>query len=119
MTKTSHTAAPWHVDFVDSDLVYSANGLRVAVTYCEGQDRDMPLKQVKANASLIAAAPDLLAALIRLADETERRAGCPKPLIAEARAAIVKAQRRNHHYKCKQCGCVHHADFIPHEVADA
>ena len=44
--------------------------------------------------SHVAATSDLFATLTRLADETERRAGCPKRFIAEARAAIAKANAR-------------------------
>jgi hypothetical protein len=44
--------------------------------------------------SHVAATSDLFATLTRLADETERRAGCPKRFIAEARAAIAQANAR-------------------------
>jgi hypothetical protein len=119
MTKTLHTAAPWHVDFVDTDMVYAANGLRVATTYCDGQDDEMPWEEVEANASLVAAAPELLEALEFIAADIDEGVKDKAAWQRVARRAIAKAKRLDHHYNCDQCGCVHHVDFIGHDKADA
>jgi len=118
MTKSLHTAAPWQVDFVDTDMVYAANGLRVATTHCDGQDDETPWAEPEANASLVAAAPELLEAL----EDVEcnlARCDLDDDTCAKIRAAITKAKRLDHHYKCRQCGCTHHVDFIGHDKADA
>ena len=61
-TRPSHSQGPWHVDQGDEGFIYSASGLRVADCYCVGQEA-MSAREFPANAHLIAAAPDLLAAL--------------------------------------------------------
>jgi len=97
--KPTHTPGPWEVDTIcNTDMVYAANGLRVATTYCEGQDEDMPWEEVEANARLVAAAPDLLAGLeaaeaiisglMAEFDEDENDV----PSIIGIRAAIAKAK---------------------------
>lgn len=58
----SHTPGPWKVD--DSHLVFaSVLGEYVANTLVEEHLDLVPREQVEANARLISAAPDLLAAL--------------------------------------------------------
>ena len=69
----------WHVDM-------PSRGYSVVVSRGE-EDWDMPVEEVQANARLIAAAPDLLAALERIA-WTE----CGAFSVQIARDAIVKAK---------------------------
>ena len=90
MTKVKHTPGPWHISSDDPLAVRAEDGdgddweVANAVDYC-----GFPEIQSKANARLIAAAPDLLAALERLAES-------PMFLAieghAEATAAIAKAK---------------------------
>jgi len=61
MTQPAHTPGPWYVDSCDDDLVFSANGLHIATVGNEHQP-DQSAEEITANARLIAAAPDLLAA---------------------------------------------------------
>ncbi|MGA4640578.1 hypothetical protein ACQKC8_12485 [Stutzerimonas stutzeri] len=67
-----------------------------ACTNADGEDEDMPVTEVMANAQLIAAAPDLLEALemiVAEADSYTARTG--KPIynwLDQARAAIAKAR---------------------------
>lgn len=94
-----HTPGPWEAckvgDYGDYDgqcLVVLGDDMRVAVTL--GSD-----KTAKANASLIAAAPDLLDALREIADDYAGRFDMASPstnpgmkyVVSQARAAIAKA----------------------------
>ncbi len=92
-TQTTHTPGPWRLD---NSAEYTEQGV-----FGIEQDEEQIIAAVfvdnlpitgPANARLIAAAPDLLAALIRLTCEAERRAGVPKAEIAAARATIYKAE---------------------------
>ena len=68
MSKTSHTPGPWPIkptgDFkrivIGDGLVDGPGGYEVAEVYSDDCDRD----EAMANAHLIAAAPDLYAALV-------------------------------------------------------
>ncbi len=88
---TTHTPGPWKWDF---DLLGPDEKpiLEIGMGYDGQWGGESPND---ANARLIAAAPDLLAALKKLADhfEAEMRAhnGIP-PLLFNARAAIAKAE---------------------------
>ena len=68
----------WHVDMPNRTL---------SVSVSRHETDDMPVEEVQANARLIAAAPDLLAALERIA-WTE----CGAFSVQIARDAIVKAK---------------------------
>ena len=57
----AHTPGPWHVGG-NGTVVYASDGWAVTVTTMV-HVRDNTLELAKANAALIAAAPDLLAAL--------------------------------------------------------
>jgi hypothetical protein len=82
MTDTKHTPGTWHSNVT---AIWSGEKI-IAVAY--GDDPDCkPDGRMKANARLIAAAPDLLNALTVLADVAERK-GIP---CDAARAAIAKA----------------------------
>ena len=56
---TQHTPGPWYVGLREDQTIFTQN-LRVASVEC-------PRKEWKANARLIAAAPDMLAALQAIA----------------------------------------------------
>lgn len=77
-----HTPGPWIADDV---FVGAKNAEHYHVT-CRGD-------HAEADAALIAAAPDLMAALQDLADAVERFTASPQdwPELAAARAAIIKA----------------------------
>jgi hypothetical protein len=94
-----HTSGPWMVQPIKGSFqvpfhILSEDGKPVA--YCEGQqlrpDRTS-VGEARANASLIAAAPDLLAALIRMRDEFNSYADCPSKCDAVSMAfqAVEKA----------------------------
>lgn len=83
MTNTTHTPGPW--DWQDGRLIGDINGEGVAV-----------LLDMAANARLIAAAPELLAALEKVQDWL---AGCStiETVRKEVRAAIAKAKGEQDH----------------------
>lgn len=66
-----HTRGPWHVNpkapesYYDDVSVLRHDGLVVAIVYCNG---DISPEEVKANARLIAAAPEHLRALKQIAE---------------------------------------------------
>ncbi len=80
--QTKHTPGPWHI----------ANGVQIR------SNRDQIAKiwmmrdgEGRANARLMAAGPDLLEALIELADCGAEAWGEDRPCVKWARAAIAKA----------------------------
>lgn len=87
---SKHTPGPWHAGRgQQSTIVYDAEGWGVAsATVFHG--RTEPETSI-ANASLIAAAPDLLAALELVLDDPQSLDGRPRTYEA-ARAAIAKAK---------------------------
>lgn len=81
MAEISHSSGPWSVDGpVHSIIVYAADGSRVCFMTSDGP--------AEANAHLIAAAPDLLAAL------KHARANMPHPDMM-VDLAIAKAEGRS------------------------
>ena len=87
---TNHTPGPWRTGTKILDAVFAGDRpiCGPAYTMCKDDER-------MANARLIAAAPDLLAALegaIRLIDETW--AGCERPELIAARATLAKARAK-------------------------
>lgn len=107
---TKHTPGPWHVDGVHSEALHDicmtnpppAEGSPVvlaSVEYDEDRGTCPTLAEANANARLIAAAPDLLAAAMQLIEGAEsenwdryRGTDEPRTGIAELRAAIAKAR---------------------------
>ena len=96
-----HTPRPWTVDYTDDHLRLYAGDLLIAEV--EGSTehievRGLDEETTQANAWLIAAAPDLLAALERiLAVETLNlftQRGEDAKVVEQARAAIGKATDR-------------------------
>ncbi|WON88696.1 hypothetical protein [Delftia sp. UGAL515B_04] len=83
------TPGPWKVSFSRFSRVTAENGALIAK--CEKLDS---LTNLEANARLIAAAPELLEALRKLADAYERLKPPGYPLLdpeKQARAVIAKA----------------------------
>ena len=84
-----HTPGPWHVDYTQG--MVTQDGVPIAYVYGDYSDTPLP------DARLIAAAPDLLAALKVLLFAFEELAKAIKPLssdpvIVSARAAVCKAE---------------------------
>jgi hypothetical protein len=93
---SAHTPAPWMVDGTTAaeNLDVIGEGGRVAMLDCDDIDADT----LEANARLIAAAPDMLAALqmveaIWSRDQTANID--PESPLAKVRAAIKKATGEN------------------------
>ena len=91
MTQTKHTPAPWHVGGKDEQIIYGEDGWAIAdAKVYHGKDGH----NSRANARLIAAAPELLAALesiIKAKDEGMILLDTGKSIKA-AREAIAKAK---------------------------
>jgi hypothetical protein len=94
---TKHTPGPW------GPLTLLPDNLEIGIDYPDGDDRDHYLATVtcgdpdelQANAQLIAAAPELLAALAWIDRLVSRDEGCDgddlEAISVKARAAIAKA----------------------------
>lgn len=104
MTRSSaeggFTPGPWASDSDYGTLVVGANGSHVAVTLntfnaAKRQKPPSNIEEVKANARLIAAAPELLASLIALRDvgpaHVQNYSGDELAVFAAVDAAIAKA----------------------------
>jgi len=89
-----HTAGPWAVKGSNPPRVYARDGYDI-IAACDSI-MEMTHEQELANARLIAAAPELLAALeqcLKIVDAYRRRSGGDGDIAAmNARAAIAKAQ---------------------------
>lgn len=93
MSEFKGTPGPWHRDYAGIGNVWAAN-CKVADTANPIQEwryRDVPDEERAANANLVAAAPDLLEALINLLACHEGEGGTKYHAGDIARAAIAKA----------------------------
>ena len=91
----AHTPGPWHFgrNMRGQTRVF-ANGWEIVRAMSKNGSRVLPIPEREANALLIAAAPDLLAALQGLIREIAPTAVCQDhPAFNAARAAIFKAKR--------------------------
>jgi hypothetical protein len=93
VSESKHTPGPWTVDWSDDGPVIYTGDLLIAsisgsTEHIEVQGLDE--QTTEANASLIAAAPDMLAALERLLGNVGRSEFADA--IGQARAAIAKAR---------------------------
>lgn len=97
-----HTPGPWSLCGPDTDLVRDGNYRAVARASFRATPTVNLIHETKANARLIAAAPELLEALTRLVEDLEMRSNwkrgddkgvvdCGHSVYLKARAAIAKA----------------------------
>ena len=89
---TTHTAGPWRLTLSDDTTIIAGDGTPVAGTL-GNYDSDDEWPVMEANARLIAAAPDLLAALRGMLADYEDYFGHERPSLtaSAARAAIARA----------------------------
>src|SRR6185369_4200612 len=91
-TQHAGTAGPWYVSRCthDNAIVDETNGTTIAVVYGRNAGSE-------ANAQLIAAAPDLLAALTELVREADTQGGSIRTVrrvtVDQARSAIAQATK--------------------------
>ena len=91
MTQAAHTPGPWHVGDRNALLgtyIRDANGFCVAITNTPNNQRAYYIDEA-ANARLISAAPDMLAALVKV-EKVLRDEGFPQTL-RQVQNAISKA----------------------------
>lgn len=93
MSNPKHTPGPWELDQDEQPFVYPAVGGRM-IAACNMQQRGM--EENVANARLIAAAPELLAAAKRILHHDEHcgAGDCDQwaEVIAQLRAAVLKGE---------------------------
>lgn len=82
-----HTPGPWHIGMQPGPIIYGPNGEQVADLRGERKTLVVELDEAVANTKLIAAAPELLAALEAWVDCEIASQECFKL----SRAAIAKA----------------------------
>lgn len=91
MDESKHTPGPWRISRTSGMEIFINHDQdqpnRVAGYFAEVRRFTSDNEQVEANARLIAAAPDLLEALLELADWYKEHTGLPP---AAANAAIAK-----------------------------
>ena len=99
-----HTPGPWTVDYTDDNLRIYAGDLLIAEVNGSTESievRGLDAETTEANTWLIAAAPDLLAALERILARVETfnlltEHGDNAKVVEQARAAIGKARGQGH-----------------------
>ena len=92
---SGHTEAPWFVDEIQCEdwrVNISAEYQNVASAHHLTEDGVNSDDECMANARLIAAAPELLAALKNLVNDFDKSVWTEAPMLIEARAAIAKAE---------------------------
>lgn len=103
MDDTKHTPGPWVIDERYDGCVYSSDDTGSIVARCGGRGFEFVAREadeIKANAALVAAAPDMLAALKtvildeRNAEIIARHCVGGESIVREMRAAIAKAEGR-------------------------
>jgi hypothetical protein len=87
---TAHTPGPWHAS--SERWRITGGGHRFVATL--DNQRTLPLATLQGNLCLIAAAPDMLAALIRVEADLTALGAVGEPL-KSVRAAIAKAEGRD------------------------
>lgn len=87
---SAHTPGPWKAEYSEGDEWEVLAGANLPIAYISGWAG----RSAKVNARLIAAAPDLLAALAGIIEIGKRDMTNPKydAYFEEARAAIAKAE---------------------------
>lgn len=113
MSKATHTPGPWHAGWLDAQngwILDDADKYLAQIVTSDEEGKLAPRKEHKANALLLASAPDLLDALNSIIDYAEceirdrrKLISCPeeeadvkeaKSLLDKARAAIARAEGR-------------------------
>lgn len=89
---TTHTPGPWRVGPTHKDDSFAIHAQTASVVHCKPFSSSH--KSAEANARLIAAAPDLLAALISLVRASDGHHGSIRERDI-ARAAIAKAEGKS------------------------
>lgn len=99
--KTKHTPQDWKIQVTETGITYifsdSLDGKNRPTNICcvhtleDGVNNKERLKESKANAKLIAAAPDLLDNLLRCVDRFEENAFGHMSAVKRAKEAIKKA----------------------------
>jgi hypothetical protein len=89
---SQHTPGPWVIDEYHADGFYKIRGAKEVICHVHSfSPNKKPESQATANAHLIIAAPDLLAACKALVGVYEGQEDAPMYVI-KARAAIAKAR---------------------------
>jgi hypothetical protein len=84
----SHTPGPWTIEYEDDDGNLLDDG--VTIESCEGP---VAFRVIDCSAHVIAAAPELLAALRYMVENAEAD-GWSSLMLGDAKAAIAKAEGR-------------------------
>jgi len=92
------TPGPWSIEHDWFELIHVLDAEERIIATLEKHNNDHAKRQ-RANAALIRAAPEMLAALRRIAASVEHQGNCPTPdghehCAALARAAIAGAKGR-------------------------
>ena len=86
--ETKHTPGPWYVGMKPGPIIYGLRGAQVA----DLSARMVPDDETRGNVRLVAAAPELLAALRELVDNNMGQPrGVTVPQLDKARTAIANA----------------------------
>ena len=97
MSDTKHTQGPWRTLWgQDTMAVETADDRIVASADFDDDDDGIPYDECKANANLIAAAPDLLEACEWMLEHCDQGGVVGKEPCDNARAAIAKARGETH-----------------------
>ncbi len=90
-----HTPSPWktrRANPIGNITITASNGCEVAFATTEAWGYGgPPLNETKANARLIAAAPELLASLQAIIDREDAESIFSIPVLRQAQASIAKA----------------------------
>lgn len=95
MSNIAHTRGPWHVTRTDNVVFETENQRAIAWTWADDMPYVKSAAERKLNAHLIAAAPDMLAALKAIVEyETSPDFSKWALRVDAARAAVAKAEGR-------------------------
>ena len=86
------TPGDWASDYLDQNGQRVVSGQHIEICTCWHHSVGSIEKEMEANAHLIAAAPDMYAALEAIRDNEVVRAICPSPLWGKMADAMIKAR---------------------------
>ena len=94
MTTTQHTQGPWDYDCYGEHFSFFGNDGREDYSFRIEYNEEMPEAEQLENSHLIAAAPDLLSALVALLEQADLGEVDEEtaPIVEAAHAAIAKAK---------------------------